>query len=254
MIHAHVYLQVQLVQQHMLQELLLPAAEQLASQGKLSGVEALHCLANIAQLVTGCSTADGHQQQQQQQPGAGGSQHLENLDMATAYCNTAVQLLTASTTPSTAVPVPGARSVKQHGTRAPVSAADVLCEGCWMLGTQGHLLQLLRVLTSSHQDGIIVWAAYCTHLLQDSRTATGRTDNSNCRQGSSNSGLSRSVLSVMSFAPGVLPALWRWLAVTAGFPLEAPLQASRGLDVAAAARGPQGLQEQVVVVMGLLCR
>lgn len=124
-----------------------------------------------------------------------------------------------------------------------------------MLASQGHLLQLMRVLTSSNQDGIVTWAAYCVHLMQDSSTAAAHTGHANRQSGScSGSVLSCAVLNVLSFAPGVLPGLWRWLAVTAGFPLEAPLQASRGLDIAAVAQGPQGLQEQVVVVLGLFCR
>lgn len=111
-----------------------------------------------------------------------------------------------------------------------------------MLGTQQHLLPLLTTLQQdAPQAGMVMWAGYCVHLLQD---AAARGSQS----------LSSSVLNVLAFAPKLLPSLWTWLARTAGLPLEAPLQASRGLDIAAVAKGPEGLAPTVALVMGLFCR
>jgi hypothetical protein len=134
-----------------------------------------------------------------------------------------------------------------------------------MLGSQHHLLQLMRVLTSHSQEGMVLWAGYCAHLLQDTPKIcagaaaagqpAGALNGSSSSKASHGSGqLSIAVLNVLAFAPGILPAVWRWLALSAGLPLEAPLQASRGLDIAAVAGGPDGLHKPVALVMGLFCR
>jgi hypothetical protein len=90
-----------------------------------------------------------------------------------------------------------------------------------MLGTQQHLLPLLQTMQQASSSGMVLWAGYCCHLLQDAAGKAG-----------SGQSLSSSTLNVLAFAPKLLPSLWDWLAHTAGLPLEAPLQASRGLDIA----------------------
>lgn len=280
--------QARLLQMHILHHQLLPTAEQLASSGQLCGLDALHCLANIAQLLTGCSPATAQLQQQPAQPGVGRSQHLEDATTAAVYCSTAVQLLTATNKGTSRdsskqngrilhlgthaqgqcnAPQPGGlrgkdSSSDSNSCNTRPSAVDVLRDECWMLGTLAHLLQLRRVLTTSQPDGIVLWSAYCIHLMQDCSkvseqpgTTVARTPSRSQADSNSESvDVSRAVLNVLSFSPDVLPAMWRWLAVTAGLPLEAPLQASRGLDIAAVAGGPEGLQPHVAMVMGLFCR
>lgn len=194
---------------------LLPAAQQLASSGALAGPSAAHCLSNLAQLLTGCAPADSSSSQRQQQQQAHSSS-LADGQAAKAFVDAAQQLLLASKRPEASRPT----HVGQHDSR---SIADVLLDGCWMLGTQQHLLPLLQTLQQHSQQGMVVWAGYCCHLLQDSASS---------KPGSGSQGLSSSVLNVLAFAPKVLPSLWDWLARTAGLPLEAPLQASRGLDIA----------------------
>lgn len=191
---------------------LLPAAKQLASSGRLAGLPAAHCLANLAQLMTGCLPG-GNQQQQQ----AAHSSSLADVQIAAAYVEAAVQLLLAAKRPQL---LHNSRHRHcMHEDSRPL--AVVLQEGCWMLGTQQHLLPLLQTLQQRSPHGTVLWAGYCCHLLQD---AAGSIAGSQ--------GLSGSVLNVLAFAPRLLPSLWDWLAPTAGLPLEAPLQATRGLDIA----------------------
>eukprot|EP00879_Flechtneria_rotunda_P007931 GHRR01008309.1.p1 GENE.GHRR01008309.1~~GHRR01008309.1.p1 ORF type:complete len:968 (+),score=427.16 GHRR01008309.1:1220-4123(+) len=267
---------------------LLPVSTRLASQGQLSGLAALHCLANLAQLVTGCSPLPNksNDRQPQLQAATGASQPFSDPQTAWAFCGAVMHLLAAASKPASKSFV----FIKQHkqrlhngrnaangsqyegevasndisqanGSRA--SATEVLQQGCWMLASQQHLLQLMKVLTSHSQDGIVVWAGYCVHLLQDCHRITqlsgkkepnAATDSKGNRNSIDSSSLSKSVLNVIAFHPGLLPAMWRWLALTAGLPLEAPLQASRGLDIAAVAGGPEGMQPHVVLVLGLFCR
>ncbi|KAL6746440.1 hypothetical protein V8C86DRAFT_1520911 [Haematococcus lacustris] len=62
------------------------------------------------------------------------------------------------------------------------------------------------------------------------------------------------LLPALSFTPGLLPTCWRWLATHLGLPLEAPLEATRGLDVAALHSGYKGLAPAHALVLGLFCR
>lgn len=217
---------------------LLPTAEQLARTGRLAGLPAVHCLANLAQLLTGCTAGSvgGHNQQLQ----AAG---LAEAQAALVYVAAAVQLLmSASKADSPTIMQQQhhhktSRAHKSHtgsnqrpqDNNEQFCAAAVLQDGCWMLGTQQHLLPLLQALQQHSPQGMVTWAGYCVHLLQDgsSSSSTSSTRNTSGRQG-----LGSSVLNVLAFAPKLLPSLWDWLARTAGLPLEAPLQASRGLDIA----------------------
>jgi hypothetical protein len=260
-----------------MQQQLLPAAAQLAKSGRLSGTAALHCLANIAQLLTGCS----QQQQQQRTAVLPLSPHLEAGTTAEAYCRAAVQLLSAGTrltqgnssrkqrvsAAASSTASRGSQHAKQQRSRSsssgvPAEAVSILQDGCWMLGSQQHLLQLMKVLTSHGQEGMVLWAAYCVHLLQDTAKVnaaaaaahTAGAENGSSKAAAGNGQVATAVLNVVAFAPGILPGVWRWLALAVGLPLEAPLQASRGLDIAAVAGGPDGLPQHVALVMGLFCR
>lgn len=63
-----------------------------------------------------------------------------------------------------------------------------------------------------------------------------------------------SVLNSLAFMPGLLPRLWKQLCVLLGLPREAPLAATRGLDVAALGRGYTGLPAPGALALGLFCR
>lgn len=207
-------LQVRLLEPSVLCGQLLPTTQQLASRGELAGLPAAHCLANLAQLLTGCLPG-GSQQQQQAAHGSS----LSDAQAAAAYIDAAVPLLIAARRPE-----PAASHNRQGlcgGQDSSRPLAEVLQEGCWMLGTQQHLLPLLQTMQQAIPCGMVLWAGYCCHLLQD---AAGKA--------ASSESLSSSTLNVLAFAPKLLPSLWDWLAHTAGLPLEAPLQASRGLDIA----------------------
>jgi hypothetical protein len=234
-------------------------------------------MATFAQLLTGCLPGSSPAQHQQHAP----ISSLTHGKVATAYVQAAVRLLIASRQHEPACGC-GLDSSSEVDSRSP---AEVLQQGCWILGTQQHLLPLVQTLQQHSQHGTVLWAGYCVHLLQD----TGSPAAGNSQD------LGASVLNVLAFAPQLLPALWQWLARTAGLPLEAPLQATRGLDIAgvllvvahvllakaaaftalyrqasvsgvvhscrtlavpaaAVARGPEGLPPAVALVMGLFCR
>ena len=52
----------------------------------------------------------------------------------------------------------------------------------------------------------------------------------------------------------ILPNLWRWLAMSLGLPLEAPMEATRGWDISALQHGVPGLAAQHAAIFGLFCR
>jgi hypothetical protein len=52
----------------------------------------------------------------------------------------------------------------------------------------------------------------------------------------------------------LLPRLWRWLAPALGLPAEAPMEATRGWDIAALQHGAAGLLPAHAAVLGLFCR
>jgi hypothetical protein len=232
---ARVCLQARLLAPSVMCGHLLPAAQQLASTGALAGLPAAHCLANFAQLLTGCAASVSGRTAQQ----AAVSTTLAQPQVATAYVHAAVQLLVAARRQGVAP----SRHYSQGSAADGRSVADVLQEGCCMLGTQQHLMPLLQVLQQDSTAGMVLWAGYCCHLLQDAGS-----------NAPSSQGLGGSVLNVLAFAPKLLPSLWEWLAHSAGLPLQAPLQASRGLDIAAVACGAEGLALGVTLVMGLFCR
>lgn len=212
-------LQVRLLEPSIMCGQLLPAVGQLCSSGALAAQPAAHCLANLAQLLTGCAPGSNQQQQQQAH-----SRSLGDGQVAAAYVDAAVQLLLAARRPASA---PSGRQRAPRTPQVSIPVSDVLLDECWMLGTQQHLLPLLQTLQQHSQHGMVLWAGYCCHLLQDAPK----------KAGSGSQGLSSNVLNVLAFAPRVLPSLWDWLARTAGLPLEAPLQASRGLDIAGGCSG-----------------
>jgi hypothetical protein len=202
---------------------LLSTAQHLAASGCLAGAPAAHCFASIAQLLTGVDGSSGKQQQQQLQH----SSSLAHGSTAELFVRAAMQLLAATSEPAAPPPAGGGQGC---------SPGAVLQEGCWMLGTQQHLLPLQQALMQHSPDGMLLWAGYCVHLLQAGQPPQARTGSTAAAAAApgSEAGLSSTVLNVLAFAPRLLPSLWDWLARAGGFPLEAPLQASRGLDIAGA--------------------
>ncbi|KAI3428601.1 hypothetical protein D9Q98_007424 [Chlorella vulgaris] len=62
------------------------------------------------------------------------------------------------------------------------------------------------------------------------------------------------LLSALAFGTQLLPRLWRHLATGVGLPLEAPLQATRGWEVATLRHGVAGLLPEAAAQLGLFCR
>jgi hypothetical protein len=269
-------LQMQLATRHVLRDVLLPEARELAQAGSLSGLAAVHCFTNLVKLLTHCGPGPGHPHQQQQQASLNIPPCcLSDSAVAAEYCATAVKLLSAATrfpsgkhrqgghTGTSSLQRAGAKgsSVQQlQEVDSASAAAAVLNHECCVLGTQQHLLELKQVLTSSFSDGMVIWCAYCAHLIQDchaielaaARQSSAATSTSAAAGPSK--GLSTAVLNVLSFAPNLLNTMWHWLAVNAALPLEAPLQASRGLDITALSAGPDSLPKHAVLVLGVFSR
>jgi hypothetical protein len=217
---------------------LLPTAQQLGGAGRLTGPAAAHCLVNLAQLLVRAGASSGSSAGGSSSSSSSSGSSLADGPTAEAYVRACMQLLVAAQQPTTT-------TSSSSGSSACCSA-DVLQQGLAIAGAQAHLLQLRQALVQHSPQGEVLWAGYCVHLLQDSGGSSS--------QRADGQGLASSVLSVLAFAPGLLPSLWQWLARTAGLPLEAPLQASRGLDIAAVCGGPHGLRPTVALVMGLFCR
>jgi ubiquitin-protein ligase E3 C len=217
---------------------LLAAAQQLAAARQLSGPAACSCLGNLVQLLLcpeGTTPQDGSSSRAVYSLGA--SPSLAHAPTAAAYATAAMQLLAA----------------------AGGGAGNALLAQLWPLAGQAHLLQMLDVLPTSHEHGMWLFAAYCVGLLVDlprlseaasssserlasnaaaSTSSPGAGDGSAAPAAASTAATAAagpSALNTLAFAPRVLPALWRWLCVQLGLPLEAPLAASRGLVRAHAA-------------------
>ncbi|KAL4858841.1 E3 ubiquitin-protein ligase UPL7 [Chlorella vulgaris] len=62
------------------------------------------------------------------------------------------------------------------------------------------------------------------------------------------------LLSALAFGTQLLPRLWRHLAIGVGLPLDAPLQATRGWEVATLRHGVAGLLPEAAAQLGLFCR
>ena len=177
------------------------------------------------------------------------SPHLADRAMAEAACRAVLQLLPAA--------VAGPMQVLSS------SETDVVGAQLALLAAQRPLLQLLAVLS----EAMPLYAALCLHLLQDLPTlderlrsakpdaaASGGGSSSSNAVGSGSSSSSVSVLNTLAFTPQVLPALWRWLALNIGLPLEAPAGARLGLDVAAVSGGCRALSPTHALVLGVFCR
>ncbi len=228
----------------------LHMTRQLARSRQLLGAPALWCAANLGLLLTNASSSTGDAYTLPPSP------HLCDPRTAEALCAAVMQLLAAA-------------RQQAHGRheQQQTQLATAL-QQLWPVGSQSHLLQLLGVLAQPGQDeaGMLVFAGYCIHLVQDlpelaAATTAGTAlagaspvagGNSGSSSSSSSSGVS--ALNALAFAPSLLPAIWRWLAVHLGLPLEAPLEASLGLDVAALRGGYKALSPPHACVLGVFCR
>ncbi|PRW44359.1 E3 ubiquitin- ligase UPL7 [Chlorella sorokiniana] len=122
--------------------------------------------------------------------------------------------------------------------------------------------QLVSVLNSMLVAQLQLWH----QLRQDASSSEGSTNSGSSDlarpkggSGSSSTGKAGAaatarLLSALAFGTQLLARLWRHLATTIGLPLEAPLQATRGWEVATLRRGIAGLQPVAAAQLGLFCR
>lgn len=226
---------------------LLHAAQLQAAEGRLTPQLAGSCLANVVQLLVcppgaqrdvACSSRAGH--------ALGPSPVLVDMATAAAYASCASQLLAAA--------------CSSNLQRGPRSLRGWDGGALWPLCSQAHLLQLMDVLGGAGDDGMLLFAGYCVMLvcvLPEMSEGAGGAGPARPRDQPPSSGASGggaaagaddssasaaaeaaavvgagggpSALNTLAFAPPLLPALWRWLCLRLGLPLEAPLEASRGL-------------------------
>ncbi len=59
---------------------------------------------------------------------------------------------------------------------------------------------------------------------------------------------------MQALGTSLLLRLWRWLAMGLGLPLEAPMEATRGWDIASLQKGLQGVAPSHAALFGLFCR
>ncbi len=232
-----------LLQQGVLGQLL--ASLQLAAQqGQLSGLPAMWALANTVQLLAA----------------APGAQPLAELAAAEPFCSAAVQLLVAASSGKGAGGSSGSSTV---GWTLALNSAGPLAD-------QPMLLQLLAALGQQHMPLFARLCVQLVHTLPEvckrgggPSAATSSTAPAAAAAASSSTGAAQeqapqlsvpSALNALAFSPPVLPQLWRWLAGDLGLPLEAPFEASRGLDVASLAGGVEALAPHHAAALGLFCR
>ncbi|KAK9815844.1 hypothetical protein WJX72_010650 [[Myrmecia] bisecta] len=127
-------------------------------------------------------------------------------------------------------------------------AAAGAIQGLWPLGEGTFVGQLVDCLASAPDAAIPLLAGFYHQLLAALPALTAAAG----VQAAAHT--SRFVNALAFGCPGWLPKLWRWLAHDLGLPLEAPLQASRGWDIASLGQGLPGLTQQQAGVFGLLCR
>lgn len=65
---------------------------------------------------------------------------------------------------------------------------------------------------------------------------------------------SQAAVIMQAMGSSLLPRLWRWLAVGLGLPLEAPMEATRGWDIASLQMGLHGVAPSNAALFGLFCR
>lgn len=252
---------------------LLTAAADAAAGGQLRGSHAAATLGNLSHLVL---AQPGHPlpSSAAELLALPAPQQLADASTAAAFAAAAARLLAMA-------------AAGLDGHSAAVPAATLVRSQVALLAAQRPQLALLRALG----DAVPLFAALALHLLlhlptvdQQLAGAAGSgggrgapsataTDNrggeastsggaSGMDGGSAASGLpgggggagSVSALNTLAFTPQILPALWRWLALNVGLPLEAPAGARLGLDVAAVAGGAQSLAPAHALVLGVFCR
>jgi hypothetical protein len=212
---------------------ILQASSQLGREGAVRGGAAAALLGNISQLLLGTPSrppASDAASLLQLPP----SPHLADRTVAAAFAAVVIQLLPAA------------------AAGAPLTAAQagVVCAQLGLLTAQGPVLQLLAVLSDADMP---LFAGLCLHLLQDLPDASALASGSK-RGADQQTGGGAAALNTLAFAPRVLPALWRWLSVNLGVPLEAPAAARLGLDVDSVAGGCGKLSLDHALVLGVFCR
>jgi ubiquitin-protein ligase E3 C len=230
---------------------LLAGLRRAAGSGQLGGLPAMWALANTVQLLAA----------------GGGGAALADLATAEAFSGMATQLLAAAAGWKGA----GGGSA---GWAPALNAAGPLAD-------QPMLLQLLATLGQQQMPLFVRLCVQLVHALPEACERCGPSAAGGGQADAAASGSSRggagaaqqqqqrqqrqqpqqeprlsvpSALNALAFSPPVLPQLWRWLAQDLGLPLEAPYEASRGLDVASLKGGAAALAPHHAVALGLFCR
>jgi hypothetical protein len=126
-----------------------------------------------------------------------------------------------------------------------VSDAPKLFSALSPLAKRSFLMPLFSIL-EKEEGGMEAFSHFCDScLLHLPKISTANESSSpSCPN----------VLNTLAFAPDILPRQWRWLTFALGLPLEAPIGATRGLDVASLSRGFRDLPHEKSKVLGVFCR
>ncbi|KAL4428287.1 hypothetical protein ABPG75_002376 [Micractinium tetrahymenae] len=205
-----------------------------SSSGSASGT--LSLLGTLAQLAAGKRASQPQGQQGRQVDFLPPSQLLQQPGVASALGAAAAALL-------------------QSARDAPSSSSSTggALEPLWPFSEGTFASQLLAALPLPQfarlYHELLLLADACS---SSSRGAGGGGGGDGAAIGG-RAGAAR-LLSALAFGTQLLTRLWRELATSIGLPLEAPLQATRGWEVATLRRGIAGLQPQAAAQLGLFCR
>ena len=138
--------------------------------------------------------------------------------------------------------------IQGAGNLKPSSASDApkVLSALSTLTRRSFLVPLFETLEGV-QGGVEAFSLFCDAALISFPKISSALN-------SSVSSKCPNVLNTLAFAPNILPRMWRWLSFSLGLPLEAPLGATRGLDVASLSRGFRDLSHDKSIVLGVFCR
>ncbi|GAB4814415.1 hypothetical protein N2152v2_001461 [Parachlorella kessleri] len=203
-----------------------------------SSVDALWLLTNLTGLLAGkrvrqstagASASDVHSKAVEYLPPSPLLQGQGSGGLAMPFVSAAVALL-------------------QRATAADASSISVseALEALWPFTEGSFAVQLLAALPLGLFVHLYHTLLHTMDGLGSTRTAGGK------RRGTVPA--SARVLSALAFATPLLPQLWKWLGVSVGVPLEAPLQATRGWDIPSLSQGIHSVSPEAAEALGLFCR
>lgn len=154
-----------------------------------------------------------------------------------------------NTDPNAAKPYALAMSelIQRAGNSRPLSIPDAskLFPALSPIAKRSFLTPLFNALEKT-EGGMEAFSLFCDSCLVSLPKVSSAS--------SSTASSFPNILNTLAFAPDILPRQWKWLSFSLGLPLEAPIGATRGLDVASLSRGFRDLSHDKSIALGVFCR